>query len=419
MQKTKFSGYRIAVFCFLYVFIHMGALNSLGVFLPELVKNNSFSTTQISLMFGWAGIGAVLTGMFITPKALKRFGAKLCMLCSTVLTAGHLFWYSQATTLVELYISATVGGIAIGLGIYAACGAIIGSWFVDRRLTILGIISAGSGLGSAVFNALTGSCIVSMGYRKTYILLFAIVLVLGGLLQLGIANKPQQLGQEPLNTKKDETKTNSQSPAELGGVTLKQAKKLPVLYLVFIAGVIGSIAWTGVNMYLMKLLSGDYGMPLDVATRYDAILRTCVAVALIFSGRIAERIGIRRYVLLIGAAFSAALIIICVTQKTLVALPVVLITVLVLLCFGGSHSSSICQVLANGIFGPKDFTAIQTYLTPGVNVGLATAPFIVTPLVSADGSVFNCFILFAGCAVLWTIITLVAAKLAPYKKQKL
>lgn len=416
MHKSKFSGYRIVAICFLFTFVHMGALNSLGVFSPAIARGNGFSPTQVSLMFSWAGIGAVLTGMFITPAALKKLGPKRCMLGSTILTAGHLLWYSVATHLAAFYISAVFGGVAIGLGLYAATGAIAGNWFIRNRMTVLGVISAGSGLGSAAFNAGAGAGIAAFGYKTTYIILSAVVFVLGVLMQSGIREHPSDVGQAALGA----GHTDAGDPVlgkngDAPGVAFRDAVKTPSFYLAFIAGIFGCVAWTGINMYLVTLLSSNYGLPIHIAARYDALLRVCVAIALFFSGRIAEKLGIKHYIISVGIIFSLALLMIVVTGQEIVNVPILLAVTLVLLCAGGSHSSSICQVLSNGIFGPRDFSTIQTYLIPSVNCGLAIAAFVAAPFVGPNGSTLGCFGLFLGCSVVWLILTYMSAALSPYK----
>lgn len=390
----------------------------MGVFMPVIARENGFTTTQISLIFSFAGVGAVLTGMFVTPTALKKLGPRVCMMVSTVLTAGHLLWYSFATHLAELFISATFGGVAIGFGLYAATGTIVGNWFVRNRMAMLGIISAGSGLGSAAFNAAVGSLILAQGYRTTYVILFVVVLALGLVLQLGIRSRPSDVGQTALGYV-PAGKTAASAPGmELPGVAFKEALKKPSFYLLFIAGICGSIAWTGVNMYMVTLLTNNYAMPIDVASRYDAVLRICVAVALIFSGRIAEKIGTKGYILYIGVTFGTGVLITLLTGSAIAEMPLLLFSALVLMSVGASHSSANGQILANGIFGPRDFATFQSYLIAGLHFGLASSAVVAAPFVGSDGNVLGCFTLFLVCSVVWMVLALAAALLSPYKKMK-
>jgi len=416
-KKNGFRGYLMVALCFIHIFTHMGALNSLGVFMPIIASENGFTTTQVSLLFSFAGAGAALTGMFITPRLLKRFDPRICMAISTVLTVGHMVWYSFATRLWEMYISATVAGIAIGIGLYAATGAIVGCWFIRNRLTMLGIISAASGIGSAVINSLSGTLIVRMGYRYSYLVLSAIVLTVGALQQIFIRSRPEDIGQEPLRSVKNDDDSVNMSKKDLPGVTFKEALKSPAFYLLFFAGILGSISWTGVNMYVVTLLRNNFGLAIDVASRYDAVLRICIAIALVFSGKIAEKFGAKVYILYTGMFFSIGVLIIIITGKPIASMPVLLVAALILLAAGASNSSANAQILANGIFGPKDFTTIQSYLIPGLNIGLAASAVAAAPFVGSDGSVIGCFRLFMCCALAWMILAVIAAFISPYRKK--
>lgn len=409
----------MVVLCFIFIFVHMGVINSLGVFMPVIVRENGFTTTQVSLLFSFAGVGAALTGMFITPTALKKFGPRKCMMTSTVLAAVHMLWYSLAHNLVEFFISATIAGVAIGIGLYTATGAIVGNWFIKNRMTMLGIIGAGSGLGSAVFNAAIGSLIPVLGYRKTYFVLFILVLILGFALQLGIRSHPADVGQKPLGAEQGvATPTAAAQSGELPGVTFKQALRHPSFYLAFLGGICGCISWTAVNMYMVTLLTTNYQMAIDVASRYDSVLRGAMAIALILSGKIAEKLGVKGYILYAGLTFGTGTLIVILTGSSIISMPTLLIIALVLLSIGGAQASANGQILANGIFGPRDFSTIQSYLIAGLNVGLAASAVVAAPFVGADGSVLGCFKLALGCVAVWLVLALIAAVLSPYKKKK-
>ncbi len=404
----------MALLCFIFIFINMGTLNSLGVFMPSLVKETGYTTAQISLMFTFAGVGAALTGMTITPHALKKIGEKNCMLCTVMLTACHLLIYSFTSQLAVLYLGALIAGIAIGIGLYAACSAIIGNWFIKNRLTVLSIISAGSGTGSAFINMFSGQSIVAIGYRSTYRILAIMVIAVGLVIYFLIKNKPEDIGQNALQ---DDVMAEMQGDkAEADGITIKEALKGPSFYMLFAAAVLGSVAWTGINMYLITLISSNYGMPVNVATRYDALLRICVVVFLLVGGRIVEKIGIRAYVLFVGICMSVGITIIVLTGSSLIGIPVLLAAVMIMISVGGSHGNANNQMLANNVFGRKDFRTIQAYLVSGGNTGIALSAILARPWIGDDGSTLGCFKLFLICTLVWLILVLMAIRMTPYKK---
>ena len=124
------------------------------------------------------------------------------------------------------------------------------------------------------------------------------------------------------------------------------------------------------------------------------------------------------YIVYTGVFFCMGIVILLVTGDMIIAMPVLLITALFLLAAGSSNSTANAQILANGIFGPRDFTAIQSYLIPGVNIGLAASAVAAAPFVGSDGSVIDCFRLFLYCAAAWMLLAVLAVFLSPYRKKK-
>lgn len=248
-------------------------------------------------------------------------------------------------------------------------------------------------------------------------MLAGVVLVVGFALQIGLRSRPSDVGQEALGAELAAEASSTQKDT-LPGVTFSQAKRSPSFYLVFAAGIFGNIAWTAVNMYVVTLLRSNYGLGLDVSSRYDAVLRGCMAIALIFSGKIAEKLGTRGYILYSALTLGSGALIILLTKSSIITMPVLLVITLMLLSVGGAQGSANGQILANGIFGPRDFPTIQSYLLAGLNVGLASSAFVAAPFVSDTGSVLNCFALSLFCTIMWAILSLTGAALSPYKKKK-
>lgn len=420
MEKKKFRGYIIAVALFVFIFINMGGVGCLSVFMPSIIAETGYSTPQISLMFTFAGVASALCGLFVTPTALKKLGPKKCMLVATICTAVSLFGYGRTSSLAVLYACAALGGFAIGIGFFAACGSMISNWFFDKKLSIIGAISAASGLGGTVFKSLSGYAITALGYRTAYVFISLAALVVGIIIQLIVRDHPSELGQTALGAEHMDMQAagDAGSGAELPGLTFKEALKTPSFYLVFFGGALGIIAYMGMSMYMVTLLATNYGMPLTSAANYNALFQFAVMVAVFFSGKIAEKIGIKGYVLYVGIAMSAGLLLIVLFGASIIGIPIVLVIAAILVGVGGSHQSSDSSILAQSCFGAKDFATIQAYLIGGVNAGSALTAIVATPFIGADGSMLPCFRVFFVLSVLWMVMVLIGSILAPYKNGK-
>lgn len=50
MEKTKFDGYKVAIACFVAMFVNLGLLGSTGVFVPNIAKSLNVQPADIGLM---------------------------------------------------------------------------------------------------------------------------------------------------------------------------------------------------------------------------------------------------------------------------------------------------------------------------------------------------------------------------------
>ncbi|MGH7828348.1 MAG: MFS transporter, partial [Candidatus Binatia bacterium] len=131
--------------------------------------------------------------------AFDRMGPRVLMPVGGALVGAGLLLSSFANSLWSLYFS--YGLItALGQGALGFVGhnALISYWFVRRRATAIGIASMGQGLGALVMVPLTQVLIDRIGWRSTFAVTAALILIAvvpaNALLQ---RRDPQQVGQLP------------------------------------------------------------------------------------------------------------------------------------------------------------------------------------------------------------------------------
>lgn len=99
---------------------------------------------------------------------IDRFGPRPIMMCAGVLIGIGWVGAGRATTVTQLVIVYTIGGIGAGI-VY---GGTIGNalkWFPDRRGLCVGLTSGAYGLGTALTVSAIASMIRSSGYARTFI----------------------------------------------------------------------------------------------------------------------------------------------------------------------------------------------------------------------------------------------------------
>ncbi len=113
-----------------------------------------------------------------------RFGPRPVVVAGGFFAALSWAMNSRAESLTALYVSAIVGGLALGC-VFGTCMGSALKWFPDRRGLAAGIIAAGYGLGSALTAAPLSIVIRTHGYRYAFLtfgLIQGIAIMILGLL---------------------------------------------------------------------------------------------------------------------------------------------------------------------------------------------------------------------------------------------
>jgi MFS family permease len=144
--------------------VGMGAMLSLGVFLPPLAAETGWSRTGIStaatLDFLFMGAAALVWGVLS-----DRYGTRIVVLAGSALLGLGLIAASRADTLLsfQLLFGGLVG-IAAG-SFYAPMMAAATSWLEHRRNLAAALVSAGMGIGSMTVSPLAAWLIGAFDWR--------------------------------------------------------------------------------------------------------------------------------------------------------------------------------------------------------------------------------------------------------------
>jgi MFS family permease len=169
---------------------------------------SSFSVFYVALLeeFHWsraesAGVQsmAMLTYTFVAPLVgglIDRLGPRRVIVPGIVLLIAGLALCSTMKTLFQFYffygVLAAAGSTCIAI---VAFSAVLAHWFERKRGLASGIAVSGMGLGTFLLVPLSQSLISSYGWRPTFLILAALVLVIALPLNLlFLKHKPEELG---------------------------------------------------------------------------------------------------------------------------------------------------------------------------------------------------------------------------------
>lgn len=346
----------------------------------------SFSVFYAALLeeFGWgraeaAGIYSVFmivngVGALAAGALSDRFGPGRVIAVGGVLLAAGLLTCSQVTALWQFYVAY---GILAALGVsvagWTACVTMISRWFSVRLGLVLGIASAGIGLGIMIVVPLVQILIGSFGWRAAFSALAGMVFI--GLLPVGLIvlrGRPEDLGQQV-----DGIRSAALPPARAGrrparrGMevvdlewtrrewTIGTAARTARCWLLVAVKLLGGIATQMIFVHQVVYLA-DAGYDKMLAASIVGLIGMLSVMAKIFWGWAADTIG-REMTYTLGCAAMLIAVGLLGLAKV-VPSPGMLYLYAVFFALGYAVSAPLWPIVTSDLFGGRSFGSIYGFI---------------------------------------------------------
>lgn len=159
-KETKWYGWIAAIGTFIVVFCNLGAANTLGVFLTSISEYTGYSLATVSYIGTVNTVGNILLSM-VAVKLVDKISARWTILISILCVSLHMWLYTLCSPghgLIWLYLAGLGCSGAIAFGTHAVAQCVVGSWFIEKRESVCGIIFSAVGLGAAAWIFAPASC---------------------------------------------------------------------------------------------------------------------------------------------------------------------------------------------------------------------------------------------------------------------
>jgi OFA family oxalate/formate antiporter-like MFS transporter len=132
--------------------ICLGGIYAWSIFVPELVKNYGYNTTQTQIVFGTIICLLTFTILF-TGRLENILGPRLMIvICGLLIFISYTAAGHSGTNFFALWLGyGVITGIAIGFG-YVCVLAVIMRWFENRKGFACGMVVAGYGFGAVILS---------------------------------------------------------------------------------------------------------------------------------------------------------------------------------------------------------------------------------------------------------------------------
>ena len=287
--RREFFGWFVVGGAFTFLFLGFGIAYSFASFFDEFEADFEASRGDISLIFSIAGFLYFSLGAVSGPLS-DRLGARPVVAFGIILIALGLFMASFAVSLWQVYLTY---GAAVGVGIgfsYVPSVGVLQRWFVRRRGFATGLAVAGIGVGTLAAPPFCRLLVESLGWRETFQVLSAGVLLLGLLAAWLLFPNPMVRGLYP-----DGDETPAGEAASSSGISLREALASYPFWLLFVSSTIISLGLFVPFVHLVKF-SVDHGHQQNWAILLISLIGVGSMSGRLTLGGLADRFGRHRSV---------------------------------------------------------------------------------------------------------------------------
>lgn len=358
--------------------------------------------------FGWTRpqlFGALtVTLLVVTACApffgviVDRFGARRLILTGMLLEAAVIASFSMQSASIGTLYARYVALALLAMGTtHVAFARVITVWFDRRRGLALGLMLAGVGLGNMVWPVLTQWAIDTWGWRNAYLLIAAIIAVVGfGVVALMVRESPQAMGLAVDGMPVVDARGAAAKPDY--GMERREAFRTSTFWLMLIAFLLIGASVSSVQGHMIPILTSR-GVDATTAATVLSVLGGALVVGRVAAGWLMDRFFAPRVAIafLIGPIVAIALLAAGVTGMwafvagTLTGLAV-------------GAEMDVTTYLASRYFGVRHFSAIFAFFYAVYTLGAAFGPLGTAIAADQTGDYSGVLMVHAGLLVLGAIL---------------
>ena len=395
VKTTRYYGWVIVGICTATIFVVTGTKGTIGALFKDMQKDLNWRRGTTAGAYAISTLAWALTLPLVGPL-VDRYGAKRVMAASILLmivVVIPIFWVKSLWALYLFF--GILPGAAIAGSTIVPAASLMGRWFHRRAGFASGIISSALPLGWAVFTPITALLVPQLGWRISYIVLSATLLLILPLIILFLRDRPT--GAE---VPESEHLLTSQSMSAGPRITLREAIGTPLFRLLLLSQVSCGIVDHVVAVHFIPFVS-DQGKTEIFAAMFLSASHLAAVGGSIASGWMCDHYNRKSALCLLHAlrALSLPMLILFGLTGNLVWLvlftPVYGATVMM-----GFPPTSTLVVRA---FGHRSVGTVYGSLQVTHQLGMAAGAYFSGVIFDMAGSYYPAFVIATGIATFATI----------------
>lgn len=378
----------------LFIFVTNGlTIGGIQAFDPHLLAALSIERAPLKLgdaiQLGTAAIFTLLTGW-----AADRIGVRPVMTVGVLLLSASFYGLAHVETVGGLYALRFVMGLGLAGAGLAVCVVIVSRWFISRRGLALGLMLAGTSLGSGILPIVFTRVIEAHDWRQAAAYGAIAPLLLLPIIWLAMKEWPARIGLAPYGGA-------GAHAASLAGPELAYrdiiARREFWLIGASAFATFYSILAVSNNLFLH---SQDLGFAPEESAALFLPLFIMGLIGKVVSGLLSDTFGRKRVWILSLVLMLAGAFLLVTLQKSLV------LPAMALFGFGWGGNYSLLQAIAADAFGSRSLGRVMGALTVLDAGGGALGPWVTSLLYDRYGSYTPGFTLVCGLIVVSMLLAL-------------
>ena len=404
MTRRVFYGWWIVVAATIGMSLSPGTLAfySLGLFIKPLNAAYGWDRAEVSLVATILTVGIMLA-MPVVGWLVDRYGPRRVVMPSLLLLAIGLASLALVRTLWQFYLAfAFIGVFGAGANSLAYM-RLLATWFDRRRGLVIGIASAGMGLGVMLIPPFVHAVMLVGGVQAAYAGLALVVVCIGiPVMAFVVRDAPEEIGLRPDGA--------SSAPADAAPSTaigypmdvVLRKRQFWLLLVIFmaIAGAVNSVA-----VHMVAMLQ-DRGSGVETAVMAASLFGGAMLFGRLATGYLIDRFFAPYVAALFFLSSTAALAALSMGAAGPLAL---VASVLIGLCAGAE--GDVLGYLISRYFGLRSFGKIYGYTLSVYMIGVSIFPYAMGVGYETTGS-------YTGMLFVCTMLNLASAMmlllLGPY-----
>lgn len=321
-------------------------VTELGCQVSELTTYTNFNAISMALLYTTAA-------KWLNTRHIGKIMGIACI--AEVIGLGLMSTYQ---TVEMFYISGTIIGIGNAFTGFVAVPIIINMWFKKNNGTVLGSVVAVGTAISVLYSLMTAQLITNLGWRTSYIIMAIAAAVISIPAVFVLIKTPEEVGCKPYGAEEtDPAGPTVASGAAEFGLTKKQAFRLPLLYLAWIACVMYSYS-CGVAGYVTPFVTMELGQSINFGATVGVCSSLGGTLSSLIVGKLNDRYGVKTGLMwgTVTTAMGYGIMMLSFSN------PLFVYPAAFVVGLGNSMYMVQCPLLARSIVGNKEYSAIWSMM---------------------------------------------------------